>query len=308
MFKIPILLIVFNRPETTRMVFDKIRQIKPAKLFIAADGPRKNRPEDIENCKKVREIIKKIDWTCQIKTLFRDENLGCNIGVSSAISWLFQHEDEGIILEDDCVPDISFFEYCRQLLEFYKNDTRIMHISGNNFLKKPWLDKDSYYFSHYPHSWGWATWKRAWKFYDEKLQCWPEVKEKKILKNIFNDGNAEFYWRMIIQKVYTNKIIAWDYRWTLSCWLQNGLSVIPHNNLVKNIGFGDDATNTKGLSSFFYKEIKSLKFPLKYPKFIIRNKFNDNCIQKEIFEGGNFLKRILQKMFFIKENLISNLK
>lgn len=306
MFDTPVLFIIFNRPDTTKVVFDIIRVLKPKKIYIAADGPRENKVSDVKNCKKTREIALNINWKCEVKTLFRNKNLGCNIGVSSAISWFFEQEEKGIILEDDCIPDLSFFSYCQELLEFYKNDTRIMHISGNNFLIKPLQSDDSYYFSCYPHSWGWATWKRAWKYYDEKLKSWPIVKKKKILKYILNNRNAEFYWGSILQNVYDGKIIAWDYRWTLSCWLQNGLSVIPHHNLVKNIGFGSDATHTKGLSPFFYRKTKPLIFPLKHPAFVVRDNENDNHIEKEIFEGGSLPRRVLIRIYFMIENFFSS--
>jgi len=195
--KVPVLFLIFNRSDTTQLVFNEIRKAQPAQLFIAADGPRKDRPEDIENCRKVREIIRQVDWDCSVSTLFRDENLGCKRGVSSAIDWFFSHVDEGIILEDDCVPDPSFFPFCQELLERYRDDERIMVISGDNLQFGRRKSQYSYYFSRCFHLWGWATWKRAWDNYDIKMELWPKIKETGRLKDILHDPNAEKYWEII---------------------------------------------------------------------------------------------------------------
>ena len=175
MFQTPILFLIFNRPDTTKRVFESIRSIKPAKLYIAADGDRKDKVGEDLLCKDTRSIIDLIDWECEIKTLFRPENLGCKIAVSSAIDWFFENEEQGIILEDDCLPNESFYIYCETLLNYYAFNERIMHISGNNFQDGMMRGNGSYYFSNYNHIWGWASWKRAWKAYNVDLSFLTET-------------------------------------------------------------------------------------------------------------------------------------
>jgi len=193
--KTPVLFLVFNRPDTTRRVFEAIRAARPARLFLVADGPRERQPDDKEKCERVRYIATDIDWDCEVKTLFRKENLGCKNGVSSAIDWFFSHVDEGIILEDDCLPTESFFWFCEELLRRYRNDSRVMQICGSNFLRGWQRNNDSYYFSGYGPIWGWASWRRAWIYYDVDMKLWPEVKEKKILLDIC-DGKREMFYRL----------------------------------------------------------------------------------------------------------------
>ena len=186
MFQTPILFLIFNRPDTTKLVFESIKRIKPAKLYIAADGARKHKVGEDLLCKETRSIIDLIDWECEIKTLLRTENLGCKIAVSSAIDWFFENEEQGIILEDDCLPNESFFNFCEQLLNQFKENKEIMHISGNNFQDGITRGDGSFYFSKYNHIWGWATWKRAWKLYNVKL----EIEDKKEIE-IFIEKNFE---------------------------------------------------------------------------------------------------------------------
>ena len=209
----PILLIIFNRPEKTKQLFEVINKIKPLKLYIAADGPREGNISDIELCEKAREIFSDISWNCSLKTLFREKNLGCKEAVSSAISWFFSYESEGIILEDDCIPLPDFFLFCTELLKKYRDDKRIMMISGDNFLFSKYLPKESYYFSQQTHIWGWATWKRAWDCYDIKMKSWPEIKNKKMLKNYYPDKFYEKSWLTIMEKTYNGEIQTWDYQW-----------------------------------------------------------------------------------------------
>jgi len=268
MFDTPILFIVFNRPDETREVFQSIRGVRPAQLFIAADGPRLRRDDDQVNCAAVKDIVSKVDWPCEVHTLFREENLGCGVAVSEAISWFFEHVDEGIILEDDCLPHPTFFPYCKTLLERYRNDVRIMSVSGNNFQNGIKRGDGSYYFSKYPHIWGWATWKRAWSKYDFKLDGWEEF--QKIGLSQVTGGNQEeiSVWSAIATKLRSGEIDTWDYQWTLSCWLANGLHVLPCRNLVSNIGFGENATHTKGESRFSRMKTYPYVFPDRSPSII----------------------------------------
>lgn len=247
MFNTPVLFLIFNRPDLTQQVFSVIRQVKPKHLFIAADGPRIGKSGEQELCIETRELVLgMIDWDCEIKTLFRDENLGCKLAVSGAINWFFDNVEEGIILEDDCVPDISFFPFCEWLLNYHRTNEAIMHIAGNNFLRDKLKIEGSYYLSRYSHIWGWATWKRAWAKYDRDISFWPLIREGDFLNNFFGGNRVmSSYWTENFDITYQGKIDNWDAQWLLTCWYNKGGSIIPRSNLVRNIGFREDATHTK---------------------------------------------------------------
>lgn len=280
----PILFLVYNRPKTTTLVFESIKKARPCKLYIAADGSRDNKHGEAERVAKVREIATGVDWDCEVKTLFRDQNLGCKMAVSSAITWFFEHEEEGIILEDDCLPDQSFFCYCHRLLERYRHDTRVMAISGDNFQHGKKRSEYSYYFSRYPHCWGWATWKRAWQYWDGDFSSWPEIKEKCFLNDIAG-GDETFctYWRKIYDNCHAGKIDSWAYPWTYSCWVQNGLTILPNVNLVSNIGFGSGSTHTVKESTSVSLSANKIDFPLQHPKCVLRNVHADRYTDQHIF-------------------------
>jgi hypothetical protein len=292
----PVLFLIFNRPDTTRQVFNEIRKAKPTQLFVAADGARKDNPADNELCKKTREIIRQVDWDCTVTTLFRDENLGCKYGVSSAIDWFFSCVDEGIILEDDCIPDQSFFLFCQELLEKYRDDERIMMISGDNFQFGKRRSDYSYYFSRHVHIWGWATWRRAWKHYDIDMKSWPEIKKRKWLKDIVKGNAAEKFWDKIFETTYLGKINTWDYQWVFSCWIQNGLTILPNVNLVKNIGFDENATHTKGKNKQANLPVSSVEVPLKNPDFIIIDNDADARTQVLLMQNKNIIYALIEKI------------
>jgi len=293
--KVPVLFLIFNRPGTTQQVFNEIRKAQPSQLFVAADGPRKDRHADYELCKKTREIIQQVDWDCEVFTRFQDENLGCKRAVSSAINWFFSIVEEGIILEDDCIPDQSFFPFCQELLEKYRHDERIMMISGDNFQFGKKRTNYSYYFSKYFHVWGWATWRRAWKHYDIYMKSWPEIKQGGWLKDILKDNHAEKFWENIFENTYHGKINTWDYQWIFSCWIQNGISILPNVNLVKNIGFDGNATHTKNKNKQADLPANSIDFPLKNPDFIIIDNDADSRTQV-LMQKMNILYRIKDKI------------
>ena len=291
----PVLFLVFNRPDTTQIVFDEIRKAQPAQLFVAADGPRKDHPADKELCKKTREIIQQVDWDCKVFTRFQDENLGCKIGVSSAIDWFFSNVEEGIILEDDCVPDQSFFPFCQELLEKYREDERVMMISGDNLQFGLNRAQDSYYFSRYFLIWGWATWKRSWKHYDVDIKTWPEIRENGYLTNILSEKRVVKYWESIFNSVNNGSINTWDYQWVFSCWIQGGLSITPNNNLVSNIGFDERGTHTKGDTIFSKLPLDIMKFPLIHPKYIIRNIESEQYIENVLLPNP-MIERIKKQL------------
>jgi hypothetical protein len=241
----PVLFLIFNRPYTTSVVFKKIREAKPSRLYIASDGPREDNQNDKIKIAETRKVIDEIDWPCEIKTLFRKKNLGCKKAVSSAIDWFFENEEQGIILEDDCVPNLDFFIFCETLLDRYANNKKISVISGNNFQNGKWRGSTSYYFSKYPHIWGWATWRRAWSEYQADIPFWPAWKNSKEWLKITHDKNERNYWNNIFKKVHSGKIDSWAYPWMASIWYKHGLTATPNVNLVSNIGFGEDSTHTK---------------------------------------------------------------
>lgn len=241
---VPVLFLIFNRPETTRRVFDEIRKAKPRKLFVAADGPRKNRPDETWKCDEARSIIQSVDWDCEVKTLFRDENLGCGKAVSSAISWFFEQVEEGIILEDDCLPHPSFFTYCETMLERYRDNPAVWNIGGAQYSYGRSTSGASYHFSALPVIWGWATWSDRWKHYRFDVSDLPVRKLRRALKSYFRNGDMRRYWLWNLCLMKKHKVDTWDYQFTFSLWLNKGLALVADTNLISNIGFGNDATHT----------------------------------------------------------------
>lgn len=238
----PVLLLIFNRPEETAKVFNKIREQKPSRLYVAADGPRAAYVNDIELCRKCREIVSNIDWDCQLKVLFRDENLGCGEGPANAITWFFGHEEAGVILEDDCLPNESFFVFCEELLSRYMQHEEVMMICGTSYQPAS-LDHNSYYFSKYAHAWGWATWKTAWDKYSYTLQQETAKAITAVINRTFSDKRERKLWEYNL-KIIKNGLDAWDYQWMYWIWKNNGLCIIPWKNTISNIGFGEKATHT----------------------------------------------------------------
>lgn len=280
-----VLLLVFNRPMHSKLVLDVLRNAQPEKLYISSDGANADIPGEAELVEKVREVTATIDWDCEVKTVFHQKNLGCRIAVSSAIDWFFEHEKEGIILEDDCLPSLSFFRYCADLLSYYRDDEQIMCISGDNFQHGRSVSNDSYYFSKYNHCWGWATWRRAWSHFDADMSSWIPFRDSGGL-NELSEGSNEFviFWKEKFDNTAAGNINSWAYRWTFSCWSRNGLTCLPNKNLVKNIGFGSDATHTK-ISTDWKNEIEAdeLEFPLIHPEFVVRNSRADIFTDQSIF-------------------------
>lgn len=255
----PVLFLIFNRPDTTKQVFEAIRQARPARLYIAADGPRDSRPNEPEICQKTRAIVADIDWPCEVFTRFREKNLGCKMAVSDGITWFFENEEEGIILEDDCLPSPSFFTYCGALLEKYRNDDRVMHISGDGQANGVSYGNASYYFSPFPLIWGWATWRRAWNFYSNEMASYAEFRDENRIKDLFSQETYQQYWQERFDSVYYDRVDTWDFRWVYAVMSNNGLCTIPNTNLVTNIGFGADATHTTTESQLSYKERGEIK-------------------------------------------------
>jgi hypothetical protein len=278
----PVLLIIFNRPSTTQRVFEAIRRQKPKKLYIAADGPRAHKPGEDIKCEAARHVATQVDWDCEVHTLFRQENLGCGRGPATGITWFFEHETEGIILEDDCLPSDSFFTFCTELLEKYRDDSRIMEIGGNNLEPKEWREPEySYTFSNLTYIWGWATWRRAWKHHDFLMGHYQEVSQKKYLENSYDTIYEKDFFSYVFDKMHngdqrTNRDTIWDYQWQFACQINSGLTIVPNRNLVMNIGIGSDATHTtdpKGVGHNL--QLEEMDFPLSHPEFVMVDKNRD---------------------------------
>lgn len=267
----PLLLITWRRPHTLRQVIDAIRPLAPTRLFIACDGPNSERPGEAEKVAATRALIElEIDWPCQIDRLYSDVNQGCRLGVSRAITWFFKQVEEGIILEDDCVPHPDFFLYCSELLERYRNDTRVWCISGDNFQNGQWRGDGSYYFSRYNHCWGWASWRRCWQHYDSDLSQWPALRESGLLDTIFEMPLERNYWSTKWQRLLIEgRPDTWDYQWTLTCLANSGLTALPNRNLVSNVGFGEDGTHTTTVADPTVADQGLGK--LIHPRFVLRD-------------------------------------
>jgi hypothetical protein len=295
----PILLLVFNRLDTTRSVFEAIKQAKPKKLYIAADGPRIDHPGEDEIVQSVRDfVMNSINWECDVKTLFRDQNLGCKKAISSAIDWFFSQVEEGIILEDDCVPSQSFFPFCQELLKEYRDDERVMMISGMNYLFNKIEMKESYFFSRYYPIWGWATWKRAWSKYDIKMSNWPEYASKNILSHIYCHAKFASFLNNMLQKAYQNQVDTWDIQWVYTCIVNNGLTISPKYNLVSNIGIigthGDKSTR------FNFIPLKEIDVSnIVHPHHVMPTTVLDNICFDEITKGES--KLIKFREFFNRQ-------
>jgi len=270
----PLLLIAWRRPHTLRQVIDAIRPVAPKHLYVACDGPNLERPGEAAKVAATREVIEnEIDWPCHIERLYADTNQGCRLGVSRAITWFFEQVEEGIILEDDCVPHPAFFPYCATLLERYRHDTRVWCISGNNFQNGRWRGDGSYYFSRYNHCWGWASWRRCWQQYDADLRQWPALKKSGLLPSIFENAREARYWARIWDRLLAEgEPDTWDYRWTFTCLSNGGLTALPNRNLVRNVGFGEDATHTQEKQKSTYTSISTGGHVItEHPSFILRD-------------------------------------
>ena len=290
----PVAFIIFNRPDTTERVFAEIAKAKPLKLLVVADGPRVSRPGEAEKCAATRAIIEKVDWDCEVLTNFSEVNLGCKRRVSSGIDWVFEQVEEAIILEDDCLPDPTFFRFCQKMLERYRYEQRIGMISGRNFQTGHCRSSDSYYFSKYVHIWGWASWRDRWiGSYDVTMAKWPRLRNEGWLTDIGNNAREASYWNKVFECVYCDRINTWDYQWLFANWLEGRTNIVPSVNLIANIGFGEDATHTAGGRDLV--PVEAMSFPLKHPLEVLENRDLD----KELFDHLLYIplyKRVLNRI------------
>ncbi len=284
---VAVLLIAFNRPQLTAQVLQAIRCARPSRLYIAVDGSRGK--ADDAPCAMVRRMAK-ANWKCQVYTLFHDLNLGCRQGPIAAIDWFFEHEDCGIILEDDCVASATFFPYCAELLERYRDDERIMCISGDTF-QPPRETSNSYYFSRYSHTWGWATWRRAWAKYDDSMREYPDFRSK--LEKLSGVPGFAKFWIFELNRAHERKIDSWDHAWLFACWFHGGLTCTPRVNLVTNIGFGGDATHTHSRSSPWSNMPRfDIEIPLRHPRVMTCDTVADDYVTRTVFKAHLYDNRL----------------
>ena len=239
----PIAFCIFNRPRVTERVFEEIAKQRPRHLLVIADGPRFDHPGDPEQVSRTSQILNRIDWPCDLRTCFAEQNLGCGKRMGTGLTWAFEQFEELIILEDDCLPDQSFFGFCEQLLSRFRDNPQVMMISGNNFLPEP-HSPHSYYFSKWPHIWGWASWRQAWQHFQDITPPANDAELASVLQQVFSHSCELERWTSILRDFFDGKIDTWDFLWTYTIWQKQGLTVLPNLNLVSNLGFGPGATHT----------------------------------------------------------------
>ncbi len=296
----PIVFMIFNRPDYTRAVFAEIRKAQPKKLFIVADGPRT--PSEEAVCKETRAVVETIDWPCELHRNYAEKNLGLKERFRSGLNWFFENVEEGIILEDDCLPHPSFFKFAGEMLERYRNNEQIMMISGDNFLPHFKIE-NSYCFSKFFSIWGWATWRRAWQYYDVNVANWPQIKKDGILLERLHNPAVVNHYNNLFDQYYTKAVDSWDSPWFLARWVKKGLSIVPKNNLVSNIGFDNEAAH-KSIDPEDSKAripVMAVDFPLQYPDSISVNTEADNYVFKYYLDINRFFGQRLR--WFIKQKI-----
>ncbi|MCB1324866.1 MAG: nucleotide-diphospho-sugar transferase [Spirochaetales bacterium] len=282
--EVPVLLIVFNRPAETAAVLDVLAQMRPRRVFVAADGPRAGNSLDLELCTRVREMVRdKVHWKCELETRFLERNAGCRMAVSGAINWFFEAVESGIILEDDTVPDVSFFSFCSELLEVYRHDDRVHMISGDNFQDGILRGRCGYYFTQFAHIWGWATWRNRWQEYDVTMKDWPAYRETRDFRDRFSSSAAFMFWKNFFDSVRSGKTDTWDAQWVLAAWLRDRLSIVPETNLVTNIGFSGSATHTLTPDHTANLPRQAITQPLRHSSQVAANRDADLYTERKLY-------------------------
>ncbi len=282
----PVLVIAYRRPDLVAEVMRAIAQAKPRKLFLACDGPHPERPAELALVAATRAAMEAaVTWDCEVHTRYSDTNQGCRRGVEGAISWFFDHVDEGIILEDDCVPHTDFFPYCAELLDRYRSNPRVMHISGDAALPHPATGSGaSYVFSGEALVWGWATWRSAWERYDSDLRLWEQMRSNpEKLRQVFGSRPAALWWSRVLDRLLLEgRPDTWDYRWSFTVMAARGMCTIPAVNLVSNVGFREDSTHTFSPGSVrAYGQVQPI-LPLRHPAEVAVDRRSDGLFQRQL--------------------------
>lgn len=306
MINTPVLFIVFNRPDLTRQVLARIRDAQPKQLFIAADGPREKIEGEGDLCQQCRnEVVNGIDWDCEVKTLFQGINLGCGFGPVAAINWFFENVEQGIILEDDCLPSSCFFRFCEQMLNLYRNDTRVMSISGTNILSEWKASIYAYFFSYYGGNWGWATWKRAWQKFDPAMKLWRSDENKKYIEYILGDRTHAQRLGEWFDSAIGKESDIWDFQWFYSRLINSGLSIVPVKNLISNIGFVPEATHTKEPGAFSNLPLYEMEVPVAQNPIVVVDRDFDRETAKlyQLTGEPNYALQIMSRIStFVKKH------
>lgn len=274
---------VFKNLDTTKQVFERIREAKPPKLYIVADSARAHVPGEQEKVEAVRRYIEEhIDWECEVFKNYAGDNMGCGRRISSGLNWVFEQEEQAIILEDDCVPDSTFFRYCQEMLEYYKEDERIMMISGNNPYASCYHGNEDYLFSKVPFIWGWASWRRAWKLYDYDLKTLPENRKSSLFKRVLP---TKAYWVYMAEyeSLYRHEFDTWDYQLMYAGILHDKLNIVPCESHVFNIGFSEEATHTFRAPKWMKQEVSPVRFPIRHRGKVLW----DEAFDRGYFKAAN---------------------
>ena len=284
--QVPVLVLAFNRPDRLRGLLDRLREVQPTSVFVSVDGPRVGNQHDDVLVRQVHELVATVDWPCQVRTYFRDSNLGCGRAVSTGIDWFFNCVEEGIILEDDVLPTTDFFAFCQELLERYRNDERVFAISGCNFAPVNQIEQSaSYRFSAITHVWGWASWRRAWRTYRFDMQDWrTRLPMRPRWKAMGGNLGGFVYWTAVFDWMKFGKLDTWDYQWSLAQMADGGLTATANTNLVDNVGFAQDATHT-ALQPSFIRPSESIEFPLTHPE-VTRDLTADRWVRSQILQAS----------------------
>ena len=293
----PVMLIAFRRPELAREQIAMLARVQPPRLYIALDAPRPDRPAEVEASQAVRSVFETIPWPCEVRRNYAESNMGCGHRVSSAITWLFEQETDGIILEDDCLPNESFFRFCEETLDRYRDDPRVMSVSGCLGTPESKPIPESYFFSKYTRIWGWATWRRAWALYDYSFARWSEYERSKAFRKKCFHREERKLWIEAARMVNERKVDTWDYQWWLDCWMNEGLTAVARVNMVTNTGFGPNSTHT---TAEFHGHLKHaslpLDFPLIHPAAVVANPELDREYWKFVLRKKTLLQRIRRKL------------
>lgn len=276
----PVVLIIFRRPDTTARVVESLAQVRPRQLYVIADGPRADHPDDRRLCKQTRALVADLEWDCEVHRDFANENLGLRERISTGLDRAFARYERAIVLEDDTVPDPTFFRFCDELLERYAGDERIMSVTGSNLFGRGARGSDSYFFSRYESCWGWASWRSAWETYDASLSAWPAFRDSGRMDELFESPFVAAHWTRLLDRVHSGKLDSWAYAWRFAHWANHGLAAIPDVNLVSNIGFGVEATHTRAdKHAFAALRTESLAFPLEHPDFVVRERSAERAFE-----------------------------
>lgn len=302
----PVAFFIFNRPDTTARVFSQIARAAPSQLFLIADGPRQDRPTDADQCAATRRVVERINWPCRVRTNFAPGNMGCTRRMATGISWVFEQVDEAIILEDDCLPDPTFFRFCGDLLARYRHEPRVMQIGGFTIPLDRRTKAFSYYFSRFATNWGWATWRRAWQHYDLGVKEWPALRDTSWLLDIVEHPSIVASWVRMLDLAHRHELGTWDYQWVFACWRQRGLSIQPTVSMITNLGFGDRATHTRSTCHDPRADVTAapMPFPLRHPERFAESPTADRMYKRYVMlpsaSDQGFITRMYKKWWEFK--------